>query len=122
MLATLAQTVILTVALNGAQAPVDCGAAPEFAYQLPGVDTASAAELRDARAQVQAHSQAITEWLSCMDTRAAKVFTWMTEDQRARWDEDLATIHNARVELERGLNERIRAYNARISAQQDAGS
>lgn len=103
-------------------AAVDCGSPPVFQAGLPAEDTATAEQLRDARTNVQAHSTAVTQWLSCMDQRSRKVFSWLTEDQRSRWDEDLAAVHNDRVELERGLNNRIRAYNARLRDQPESGS
>lgn len=116
---------LLSIFFIGQAAPavaVDCGDPPAFPGELPPVETATSEQLRQARISVRAHSKAVTQWITCMDNRARKVFVWMTEDQRTRWDEDVESIHNARVELERGVNERIRAYNTRVERAQNAGS
>ena len=101
---------------------VDCGQPPVFQSELPPIDSATAEQLRIGRVDVRAHSKAVTDWITCMDTRSRKVFVWMTDEQRDRWDEDVNDAHNARVDLERGINERIRAYNARVERTRNAGS
>lgn len=91
----------------------DCGAPPQDRPVLPDGDKASSDELRDARAAVRTFSDAVDEWIACKDTRAKKVFTWMTDEQMARWNEDIDKVHEDRVALQRSMNDQIRAFNAR---------
>jgi len=95
-----------------AQQIVDCGDPPMEDPQIPEGETATRAQMREAVEAVQAYSAAVDEYLQCMDERAQTVFQWMTEEQRTRWNEDTTEIHNYRVEIQRTMNEAIRAFNA----------
>ncbi len=114
--------VLLTAALPARSAdalrsaPLDCGDPPSPAPDVPDGRTAGRAEMLAGIRRVREYSRAVDEWLACKDRRAAKVFQWMDEDERARWDEDLDRVHRARVEVQRRMNAEIRTFNARQKA------
>ena len=117
MSAFLGLLTALSLGQASALMPEQCGPAPIFPGELPNKETADREQLADARKRVRAHSQAVTTWIGCKDDRSRWLFGWMTEEQQERWTEDVNKTHNQRVELERGLNERIRAFNARLNAE-----
>ncbi len=96
--------------------PLDCGDPPADKPALPDGRTASREEMLAAVEAVKHFSDEVDAWLACKDKRATKVFQWMNEDQRARWEEDVNAVHNDRVALQRAMNEQIRLFNARLEA------
>ncbi len=100
-------------------APLDCGDPPADKPAIPDGRTATRAEMLAAVRAVKDFSDAVDRWLACKDRRAAKVFQWMNEDQRARWEEDVNAVHNDRVALQRAMNAQIRLFNARLEAGSD---
>ena len=100
-------------------APLDCGDPPADKPALPDGRTATRAEMLAAVRAVKRFSDEVDRWLACKDRRAAKVFQWMNEDQRARWEEDVNAVHNDRVALQRAMNAQIRLFNARLEAGSD---
>ncbi len=100
-------------------APLDCGDPPADKPRVPDGRTASRAEMLTAVRAVKDFSDAVDRWLACKDKRAAKVFQWMNEDQRARWEADVNAVHNDRVALQRAMNAQIRLFNARLEAGSD---
>lgn len=97
-------------------APLDCGDPPSPEPAIPDGRTADRATMLAGIRQVREFSKAVDDWLSCKDRRAAKVFQWMNEEERARWDEDIDKVHRARVEVQRRMNEQIRTFNERQKA------
>ncbi|RMF69691.1 MAG: hypothetical protein D6740_09220, partial [Alphaproteobacteria bacterium] len=100
-------------------APLDCGDPPADKPAIPDGRTASRAEMLAAVRAVKHFSDEVDQWLACKDKRAAKVFQWMNEDQRARWEADVNAVHNDRVALQRAMNAQIRLFNARLEAGSD---
>lgn len=108
---------LFTVVLMGQitpRVPHECGPPPVFTEGLPDAQTATRGDLEVARDAVRTYSAQVSEWLTCKDRRSQLVFSWMTEEQQTRWTNDTNAVHNARVDVEKSLNERIRAYNARL--------
>ncbi|MBK5910054.1 hypothetical protein CCR85_00915 [Rhodothalassium salexigens] len=101
---------------------MDCGAPPEQPAALPDGERATAEDLRQARQQVSRYSKAVTAWLNCRDRRAKVVFTFMTDEQKERWNEDLDAIHTRRVAVEREMNQAIRTFNERLEREQRGGT
>ncbi len=100
-------------------APLDCGDPPADKPAVPDGRTATRAQMLAAVRAVKTFSDAVDRWLACKDKRAAKVFQWMNEDQRARWEADVNAVHNDRVALQRTMNAQIRLFNARLEAGSD---
>lgn len=94
--------------------PPECGLRPLDYPDIPRGEDATADELRQAREDVRKHSEAVTAWLTCRDQRARFVYSWLTDEQRERWEGTNTTVHNDRVEYERDMNAQIRAFNARL--------
>ncbi len=93
---------------------VDCGEPPVEQPDIPAGDTASADDIRDARKRVLDYSGKVDDYLACMDGAANKILPFLTKEQKVRWEQDTADVHNARRDLQIKLNEAIRAYrNAR---------
>lgn len=96
-----------------ASAPVlaaDCGEPPMEQPPVPTGVGASTDQIRDARNAVISYSRRVDEYLTCMDQRAPTIMPYLTKDQKERWDEDLANIHEVRRQLQVKMNEAIRAY------------
>ena len=98
-----------------AQAIKDCGEPPYDAPVIPSADEADAKAIRAARDAVLAYSNQVDAYLECMDGRAAVLFTYMTEIQQTRFNNDLAAVHDGRRALQIKMNEAIRAYRDRSS-------
>ncbi len=88
----------------------DCGEPPMDEPPVPNGATADADQIRDSRDAIVDYSKKVDEYLTCMDQRAAKILPFLTKDQQARWDEDLAAVHERRRQLQIRMNEAIRAY------------
>ncbi len=88
----------------------DCGEPPMDQPPLPTGEAASTEQIRDARNAVIDYSRKVDEYLTCMDQRAPAIMPYLTKDQKVRWDEDLADIHEVRRKLQVKMNEAIRAY------------
>lgn len=104
---------LVTLGLGLVGTPViaaDCGEPPMDQISVPDGGGANADQIRDARNAIVAYSKRVDEYLSCMDQRAAKLLPYLTKDQQARWDEDLAAVHENRRQLQIKMNEAIRAY------------
>ena len=115
---------LIGVALTGllacgwaATASADCGMPPYEKPVIPDGAAADREQMRVAVAEIKVFSDAVDQYLNCMDGRGAQVLPYMTKEQQQRWDEDLDTIHNDRVELQKSMNEQIRAYNTRVNEQ-----
>ena len=88
----------------------ECGQQPDNMPSLPHGSAATSETIRIARDEVVAYSSDVDKWLACMDQRIAKLGPYMTKEQRQRWSEDSADVHNQRRELQVRLNEAIRSY------------
>gem|GEM_PF-1339878 len=88
----------------------DCGEPPMDEPPVPNGAAATADQIRDSRDAIVVYSKKVDEYLTCMDQRAAKILPYLTKDQQARWDEDLAAVHERRRQLQIRMNEAIRAY------------
>ena len=98
-------------------ATADCGMPPYEKPVIPDGGQADRDQMRSAVSEVKTFSDRDDQYLNCMDGRGAQVLPYMTKEQQQRWDEDLDTIHNDRVELQKSMNEQIRAYNTRVNEQ-----
>ncbi|WP_281302152.1 MULTISPECIES: hypothetical protein [unclassified Iodidimonas] len=99
-------------ASSPAMAAPDCGDPPSNEPKIPVGKKADRDLMLKSVNAVRAYSESIDEWLACKDRRAVQVFSWMNEDQRKRWEEDLNSVHERRVEVQRQMNEAIREFNA----------
>lgn len=106
---------VLSAAALPAAAQMDCGDPPLAEPAIPEGEGADRDQMMTAIRAVKVYSAAIDAYLECKDRRAVKVFQWMTEEQRARWDEDVLETHNERVEVQRRMNEEIRDFNAQTA-------
>lgn len=88
----------------------DCGEPPLDQPGVPDGAMANADQIRDARDAIVGYSQRVDAYLTCMDQRAATIMPYLTKEQKVRWDEDLAEVHEARRQLQIRMNEAIRAY------------
>lgn len=88
----------------------DCGEAPQDTPIIPNGETATAADIRAARDAVIVFSNEVDEYLACMDERAPRILPFLTKEQKVRWDEDLAEVHERRRELQTQMNMAIRGY------------
>jgi len=88
----------------------DCGEPPLDQPAIPDGAAATADEIRSARNAVVSYSAKVDEYLTCMDLRAVKLVPFMTKEQKVRWDEDLADLHDTRRELQNQMNLAIRSY------------
>ncbi len=101
--------VALTFGGNSAFA-VDCGEVPQTEPYVPNGETASAEEIRTARNNVVSYSDAIDRYLTCMDDRAGNIMPYLTKEQKERWNEDLAAVHEVRREIQNRMNMAIRTF------------
>lgn len=88
----------------------ECGEPPFDQPTIPDGAASEAEQIREARNAVVAYSAKVDEYLACMDSRGAKLLSYMTKEQQARWSEDLADLHESRRELQNQMNLAIRAY------------
>jgi len=88
----------------------DCGEAPYKQPMIPNGEMADAEDIRKARLAVVAYSNKVDEYLTCMDQRAPRILPFLSKEQKVRWDEDLAEVHEKRRELQTQMNLAIRAY------------
>ncbi|MBV1901255.1 MAG: hypothetical protein KUG56_06240 [Kordiimonadaceae bacterium] len=104
----------LLIALMLCAAPAkaaDCGEAPfDAPASVPDGQSATAIEIRAARNAVIAFSAKVDTYMTCMDQRATVLLPYMTKEQKTRWDEDLANLHDKRRELQTAMNIAIRAF------------
>ena len=98
-----------TLGTNAAFA-ADCGEAPHKLPFVPSGETAGEEGIRQARNAVVKFSTEVDDYLSCMDTRATKILPYLTKEQKARWEEDLADLHDKRRDIQNEMNLAIRAY------------
>ncbi len=98
------------IAASASVTAVECGEPPLGTPTVPNGASASADEIRDARTDVIAYSEKVDAFLACMDEKGPKLFPYMTKEQKFRWDEDLADLHNKRRDAQTAMNEAIRAY------------
>jgi len=106
---------LLTVALLsgfsiGSALAADCGEMPIDTPAIPDGAAAGADDIRDARNAVLEFSSRVDEYLTCMDSRAATILPYLKKEQQARWEKDLADLHDRRRELQTQMNAAIRAY------------
>jgi len=99
----------------------DCGQPPLDKPAIPNGATATTEHIRQARDAVVAYSEKVDKYLSCMDTWGQKIMPFMTKDQKARWAEDLASLHNGRRNLQIKMNDAIRAYRDAHVHEEDGG-
>ncbi len=101
------------ILVSGAQAQ-DCGIPPQVAPVIPDGETISRDELVAAIAEVKQYSADVNAYLDCMDEREKLLFIHLTEQQRARWTEDIQAVLDDLAAIEVGMNKEIEKYNARI--------
>ncbi|GAB4131322.1 MAG: hypothetical protein Kow00104_16850 [Rhodothalassiaceae bacterium] len=111
--AILALAALAGTGLHAQSDMPDCGDPPGNEPAIPDGGKAARDTMLDAVRAVKQYSEAVDAWLACKDQRALTVFQWMNEAQRQRWEEDLAAIHDRRVEVQRQMNEQIRIFNQR---------
>ena len=99
-----------------AQGIKECGEPPVVQPSIPSGSALTAQKIREARDTVVAYSQSVDVYLQCMDDRFSLLATYMTEDQRTQYNNDLASLHDGRRELQLKMNEAIRAFRAQASA------
>lgn len=103
--------VALLGALNTGQVfAIDCGEVPQDMPSVPDGAKATSDDIRYARSAVLTFSSKVDEYLTCMDNRATQILPYLTKEQQVRWDEDLASIHDKRRELQTQMNTAIRAF------------
>lgn len=107
-------TGLMTITGSALAAPY-CGEPPMDTPAIPDGTDADRDDMLNGVNAVKAYSDKVDAYLTCKDERAVQVFQWMNEDQRARWEEDLNTLHEHRVEIQRQMNEAIRTFNAATS-------
>ncbi|MFC3052433.1 hypothetical protein [Kordiimonas pumila] len=94
----------------GAAAAEDCGEPPVNYPTIPNGETSDAEQIRIARDAVVAYSDTVDAYIACMDQRGQLLLPYMSKDQRLRWDEDLANLHNKRRDMQTEMNMAIRSY------------
>jgi len=102
--------VIAALLTVSAPAVADCGEPPIDIPTVPKGETAVSASIRTARDAVINFSKEVDDYLACMDQRAQLILPYLTKEQKARWDEDLANLHNKRRDLQTEMNMAIRSY------------
>lgn len=107
-------TLMIATAMSTSAFAGDCGEPPVDKPAVPDGASATQATIREARDAVIAYSGKVDKYLQCMDTRAASVIPYLTKEQKVRWDEDLASLHEQRRDLQTKMNEAIRAYRNAI--------
>jgi len=93
----------------------DCGEAPYEQPPIPNGETADAEDIRKARVAVVTYSNKVDEYLTCMDQRAPRILPYLSKEQKVRWDEDLAEVHERRRELQTQMNQAIRAFRKKTA-------
>ena len=106
----LITTALFGLLSTGQVFAVDCGEAPMDMPSVPDGAKATADDIRNARSSVLAYSAKVDEYLACMDNRATQILPYLTKEQQVRWDEDLASLHDKRRELQTQMNAAIRAF------------
>ena len=107
-------TFVIASAMSTSAFAADCGEPPVDQPTVPDGASATQATIRAARDSVVAYSTKVDEYLQCMDRRANSVVPYLTKEQKVRWDEDLAGLHEKRRDLQTKMNEAIRAYRNAI--------
>ncbi|WP_139167485.1 hypothetical protein [Kordiimonas lacus] len=110
MMKTLSLVLAGYVLVSTSVFAADCGEPPMDEPPVPNGAVADADQIRDSRDAILEYSKKVDEYLTCMDQRAAKIMPYLTKDQQARWDEDLAAVHERRRQLQIRMNEAIRSY------------
>lgn len=88
----------------------DCGEAPIEAPSVPAGETAAADDIRAARLAVVQYSNRVDAYLTCMDERATRILPFLTKEQKLRWEEDLADVHEKRRDIQTQMNLAIRTF------------
>ena len=101
---------ILGAALAPSAQAADCGQPPMTVPTVIDGSTATSETLRISRDAVLGYSDNVDAWLACMDRRIATLSPFLTKEQRNRWQEDSAKLHNDRRDLQVKLNEEIRKF------------
>ncbi len=107
---------MLATSLSTSVFAAECGEAPLTMPSVPDGASATAESIRSSRDAVLAYSTKVDAYLACMDNRSTVIQPYLTKEQKARWDEDLATLHNNRRDLQTKMNEAIRAYRKVVRA------
>lgn len=110
-LVALAMLSVIGSSVGTADAALYCGEPPMDAPAIPDGTRVDRDAMLASVNDVKRYSEQVDTYLACKDERAVKVFQWMNEEQRARWEEDLNKIHEHRVEIQRQMNEAIRIFN-----------
>lgn len=110
-LAVIGMTLSLSTP-NTAQTVKECGEPPISKPRIPSTNGITAEQIRNARDSVLAYSESVDEYLQCMDDRFNVLGTYLTEEQRTQYNNDLASLHDGRRELQIQMNAAIRAFRA----------
>jgi len=102
--------IFLAFVYGGALSAADCGEVPHKVPFIPSGETAGEDGIRTARDAVVKYSAEVDEYLACMDARAPRILPYLTKEQKVRWDEDLADIHDRRRDVQNEMNLAIRSY------------
>jgi len=89
---------------------VDCGEKPNALPTVPTGTNMATESIRAARVAVVSFSEKVDNYITCMDTRAPTILPYLTKEQKARWEEDLADLHDRRRDLQNDMNLAIRAF------------
>ena len=95
---------------NGVAYGADCGEAPHSLPFIPKGEAAAADDIRTARLAVVEYSNAVDKYLLCMDERATRILPYLTKEQKGRWEEDLAELHEQRRDVQTEMNLAIRNF------------
>jgi t-SNARE complex subunit (syntaxin) len=101
---------LISLLASGNVFAADCGEVPSVTPTVPSGSTATSGDIRAARDAVVAFSNKVDEYLACMDRRAASILPYLSKEQKERWDEDLANLHETRRDLQTQMNQAIRDY------------
>lgn len=107
------QFISLAIAMALGAAPAfaaDCGEPPIDLPNVPEGASSDASAIRTARNAVVAFSGKVDTFMTCMDKRGTILLPYMTKEQKQRWDEDLADLHDLRRGVQTEMNVAIRAY------------
>lgn len=88
----------------------DCGEEPHALPTIPSGENAEAESIRQARVAVVSFSEKVDTYISCMDARGPSILPYLTKEQKARWEEDLADLHDRRRDLQNAMNLAIRTF------------
>ena len=95
---------------NSVAFAADCGEVPHQPPFIPNGETAGEEGIRVARNAVVKYSAEVDNYLTCMDGRATNILPYLTKEQKARWEEDLADLHDKRRDIQNEMNLAIRSY------------